>query len=138
MGPYTRGVCTLWYRSPEVLLGSNAYDDKLDVWSMLCVLYEFATGKVLFDGYEQDYDQILKIFLVTGMPTEATWPGVEQLPGYQSVPSHSFKGRPAYFNKNKSICPLIQGLLDTGVVCDPNQRPSSHTLLDMVYEYLGM
>ncbi|KPI86298.1 putative protein kinase [Leptomonas seymouri] len=34
----TPGVITLAYRPPEMLLGSTAYDEKVDVWSVGCLL----------------------------------------------------------------------------------------------------
>jgi len=33
-GGYTNRVVTLWYRAPELLLGSNFYDEKIDIWSV--------------------------------------------------------------------------------------------------------
>lgn len=44
----TYKVVTLWYRAPELLLGYKAYTDKIDVWSLGCVVAEFFTGEVLF------------------------------------------------------------------------------------------
>jgi serine/threonine protein kinase len=35
------------YRAPEVITGV-AYDQKVDVWSLGCILAELATGRVLF------------------------------------------------------------------------------------------
>jgi serine/threonine protein kinase len=41
---FTYKVVTLWYRAPELLLGCKNYTDKIDVWSLGCVLVEFFTG----------------------------------------------------------------------------------------------
>lgn len=45
---FTYKVVTLWYRAPELLWGSKHYTDKVDVWSLGCVVVEFFTGEVLF------------------------------------------------------------------------------------------
>lgn len=45
---FTYKVVTLWYRAPELLLGYKTYSDKIDVWSLGCVVVEFFTGEVLF------------------------------------------------------------------------------------------
>jgi serine/threonine protein kinase len=31
---YTNRVVTLWYRSPELLLGATVYDFSVDMWSL--------------------------------------------------------------------------------------------------------
>ena len=46
----TQEVVTLWYRSPELLLGDNQYDFGVDIWSIGCVLAEFVTKKPIFMG----------------------------------------------------------------------------------------
>lgn len=33
-------IVTLWYRAPEVLLGSKTYSDKVDIWSIGCIFAE--------------------------------------------------------------------------------------------------
>eukprot|EP01041_Mallomonas_annulata_P003327 gene3327-6582_t len=55
-----------FYRSPEVLLGI-AYDHKIDMWSLACVLVEMHTGEPLFGGQDQ-MDQVCRIVDVLGMP----------------------------------------------------------------------
>lgn len=45
---FTYKVVTLWYRAPELLLGLKAYSDKIDIWSLGCVVAEFFTGEVMF------------------------------------------------------------------------------------------
>ena len=47
---YTHEVVTLWYRAPEVLLGSKVYSTGVDMWSVGCILYELAHRKPLFYG----------------------------------------------------------------------------------------
>lgn len=41
------------------------------------------TGKALFPG-DSEIDQLFQIFRTLGTPSEDTWPGVSQLPDYQS------------------------------------------------------
>lgn len=45
----TPELCSLWYRSPELLFGSVEYDNKSDVWSIGCILAELVLGKALFN-----------------------------------------------------------------------------------------
>lgn len=37
---YTHEVVTLWYRAPELLLGSRFYTMAIDVWSLGCIFAE--------------------------------------------------------------------------------------------------
>jgi len=55
-----------FYRSPEVLLGLK-YDQKIDIWSLGCVLVEMHTGEPLFGGSDQ-CDQMCRIVDILGMP----------------------------------------------------------------------
>ena len=65
-------VVTLWYRSPEVLLGTS-YATPVDIWSCGCIFAELFTRKPLFPG-QYEVDQLAKIFGVLGTPSEADWP----------------------------------------------------------------
>jgi len=85
MRTYTHEVVTLWYRAPEVLLGSRHYSTAIDMWSVGCIFAEMAThGNALFPG-DSEIDQIFKIFRVLGTPNEDNWPGVSSLPDYKST-----------------------------------------------------
>lgn len=47
---YTHEVVTLWYRAPEILLGSSKYSCPVDIWSIGCIFAEMVTRKPLFQG----------------------------------------------------------------------------------------
>lgn len=81
---YSHEVVTLWYRPPDVLLGSTEYSTSLDMWGVGCIFVEMLTGEPTFPGVRCTYDQLDKIFKVLGTPTEETWPGVTHLPGYKA------------------------------------------------------
>ncbi|KAA8912589.1 hypothetical protein TRICI_003427 [Trichomonascus ciferrii] len=79
---FSNEVVTLWYRAPDVLLGSRTYSTSIDLWSAGCILAEMFTGRPLFPGTSSD-DQLQKIFKLMGTPNERTWPGISSLPGYR-------------------------------------------------------
>jgi len=49
----TKNVCTIWYRSPELLYGCSEYSKEVDIWSLGCVLAEMLLCAPLFDGRGQ-------------------------------------------------------------------------------------
>ena len=65
-------VVTLWYRSPEVLLGSS-YASSVDIWSCGCIFAELLTQKPFFPG-QNESDQLTQIFCSIGTPAESDWP----------------------------------------------------------------
>lgn len=80
---FSNEVVTLWYRAPDVLLGSRAYTTSIDIWSAGCIFAEMCTGKPLFPGTANE-DQLIKIFRLMGTPNERTWPGISQYANYKS------------------------------------------------------
>uniref|UniRef100_A0A3Q7HQX7 cyclin-dependent kinase n=1 Tax=Solanum lycopersicum TaxID=4081 RepID=A0A3Q7HQX7_SOLLC len=81
---FTHEVVTLWYRAPEILLGSRHYSTPVDVWSVGCIFAEMVNQRPLFPG-DSEIDELFKIFRVMGTPNEDTWPGVTSLPDYKSA-----------------------------------------------------
>lgn len=47
MRAYTHEVVTLWYRAPEVLLGTKYYTTTVDLWSVGCIFAEMVTSQRL-------------------------------------------------------------------------------------------
>ncbi|KAJ3114861.1 cyclin-dependent serine/threonine protein kinase [Physocladia obscura] len=79
---YSHEVVTLWYRAPDVLMGSRQYSTSIDIWSVGCIMAELASGRAIFPG-QSVRDQLLKIFKVLGTPNETTWPKIVELPEYK-------------------------------------------------------
>ena len=50
-------VCTRQYRPPEIMLNLE-YNQKLDVWSCGCVIFEILTGRTLF----RTHDSVCHLF----------------------------------------------------------------------------
>ncbi|KAJ0021051.1 hypothetical protein Pint_31013 [Pistacia integerrima] len=70
--PYTEYVSTRWYRAPEVLLHSQFYSSKVDMWAMGAIMVELFTLSPLFPGASEG-DEMYKICSVIGSPTEDSW-----------------------------------------------------------------
>ena len=63
---YSNEVVTLWYRPPDVLLGSTEYSTPIDMWGVGCIFYEMASGRPLFPGstVEDELHPIFKVSLI--------------------------------------------------------------------------
>jgi len=123
---FSNEVVTLWYRAPDVLLGSRSYDTSIDIWSAGCIMAEMFTGRPLFPG-QQNEDQLIRIFRLMGTPTEATWPGVSSLSEWKD-------DFPIYAPMNlATVLPQIDALgmdlLNKMLRMQPNERASAKDLL---------
>ena len=70
--PLTHSISTRWYRAPELLLCSAQYGPPIDIFAVGCVMVEMMTLKPLFPG-QSEIDQIEKIFVSLGIPTNNSW-----------------------------------------------------------------
>lgn len=52
---------TLWYRPPEILLGTQSYAPPVDVWACGTIFVEMITKRAMFQG-DSEIDQIFKVF----------------------------------------------------------------------------
>jgi len=81
---YSHEVVTLWYRPPDVLLGSRKYSTPIDIWSAGCIFAEMVTGRPLFPGKDTN-DQLYRIIKLMGTPTEESWPTITELPDHKNL-----------------------------------------------------
>uniref|UniRef100_A0A7R9ZT38 Cyclin-dependent kinase 2 homolog n=1 Tax=Craspedostauros australis TaxID=1486917 RepID=A0A7R9ZT38_9STRA len=104
---YTHEVVTLWYRAPDVLMGSRKYSTPVDIWSVGCIFAEMANGRPLVAGTSET-DQLDRIFRLLGTPTIADYPGIVDLPDYSP-------GLPPYPPPRGKLASLVPTLDPTGV-----------------------
>lgn len=138
---FSSEVVTLWYRAPDVLMGSRTYSTSIDIWSCGCILAEMITGKPLFPG-TNDEEQLKLIFDKMGTPNETTWPGVTSLPKYnpnfqQRLPKDLKLELQPYVKEplDDNVIDLLHGLLQL----NPDMRLSAkqallHPLFSEYYE----
>lgn len=121
---YTHEVITLWYRAPEILLGTKCYSTGVDTWSVGCILAEMITGRPLFCG-ESELEQLLAIFRVLGTPTPTIWPSASDLRDWhdypQWQPQELASAVPALKNLGEDGIQLVTDMLQL----DPAKRLSA-------------
>ncbi|KAJ1560276.1 negative regulator of the PHO system, partial [Cladochytrium tenue] len=127
---FSNEVVTLWYRAPDVLLGSRSYSTSIDVWSAGCIMAEMYSGKPLFPGKTNE-DQLARIFKLLGTPSEATWPHVSELPEFKKnfpvYPPQSLQARLPMMD------PVALDLLSRMITYVPQARISAKDALAHPY-----
>jgi serine/threonine protein kinase len=130
---YTHEVVTVWYRPPEILLGSPIYSVPVDLWSIGCVIGDMATGAPLFAG-DSEIDTCFKIFQKLGTPNEQVWPGVNELPDFKaSFPKWTHRGWANIRNIVQQMGKDGVELLERLMCYDPRQRISARRALQHQY-----
>ncbi|SNW62411.1 serine-threonine kinase [Orpheovirus IHUMI-LCC2] len=123
-------VQSLWSKCPEILLGDNKYDEKIDIWSIGCVIAEMINGNHIFKG-NSEIDQLIKIYTILGGINTTDWSDCCNLPGYN----------PRYYNiqgkglnstlktNNETLISLCSSLLSL----NPKNRKSAKECLTLYF-----
>jgi len=126
----THEVITLWYRAPEILLGSPAYSIPVDLWSAGCIFAEMLAKRPLFPG-DSEIDQLFRIFRCLGTPTDDVWHGCTSLPDYKlNFPKWTKQGVGKVIEDGH---PLAIDLLERMLVYEPCERISAKEALQHAY-----
>lgn len=129
--PLTHEVVTLWYRPPEILLGSQTYAPPVDVWAIGTIFVELVTKRPLFPG-DSEIDQLFKIFRQLGTPTEEVWPGVTALQDWNaSFPT--WRKAPYSKNVTDNLDPAGLDLLERLLMYNPVSRINAKEALNHAY-----
>ena len=127
---YTNRVITIWYRSPELLLGETQYGPAVDIWSAACVLVEIFTRHAIFPGDGGEINQLDKIYNVLGTPTVHDWPGIVDMQWFELL--RPTERKPSTFEEKYKdrISPMAFELLQAMFLYDPTARPAAADILE--------
>ncbi|XP_059139443.1 mitogen-activated protein kinase 14-like, partial [Physella acuta] len=124
-------VCR-WYRAPEIILNWMHYNERVDIWSVGCILGEMITRKPLFKGMDH-IDQLNKILGLVGKPSEEFISKIasKDAQGYiRSLPKLKKKNYQNFFaGANLQAIDLLEKMLDL----DPDTRISVDAALQHPY-----
>lgn len=128
---YTSDVVTLYYRPPDVLLGSKDYFETIDIWSIGCIFAEMIIGEPLMKG-NNEKDQLTQIFKIFGTPNDSDWPQLRNLPDWKK---EAFEVYPAM--DMKEVFPGIEedaiDILTRMLTYDPEKRITAKEALEHRY-----
>lgn len=129
----TNNVITMWYKPPELLLGTQRYSYAVDMWSAGCVFAELELGRPLLPG-KSELQQLELICKSIGTPTEESWSGVTSLPNYDSLLRNMQKYNTNFRSSYATLIPdSLIGLLERILVLDPSRRTSARIALSNNY-----
>ncbi|XP_025195312.1 cyclin-dependent kinase 10 [Melanaphis sacchari] len=127
----TAKVVTLWYRAPEVLLGSPKLTTAIDMWATACIFAELLLHKPLLPG-RTEIHQLDLICQLLGTPNASIWPEIDTLPALKN-----FTLRPQPYN---NIRPKFPWLSDAGIrllnflfMYEPSRRATAEECLQSSY-----
>uniref|UniRef100_A0AAA9TQY4 Cyclin dependent kinase 10 n=1 Tax=Bos taurus TaxID=9913 RepID=A0AAA9TQY4_BOVIN len=129
--PMTPKVVTLWYRAPELLLGTTTQTTSIDMWAVGCILAELLAHKPLLPGTSEIH-QVDLIVQLLGTPSENIWPGFSQLP---LASQYSLRKQP--YNNLKHKFPWLSEaglrLMNLLFMYDPKKRATAGDCLESSY-----
>ncbi|XP_021714760.1 probable serine/threonine-protein kinase At1g54610 [Chenopodium quinoa] len=124
--PLTSRVVTLWYRAPELLLGSTNYGIAVDMWSVGCIVAELFAGKPIMPG-RTEVEQMHKIFKLCGSPSELYWKRTKFPHATSFKPSQPYKRRLMETFKDFPASALT--LVDALLSIEPERRGTASAAL---------
>jgi CTD kinase subunit alpha len=130
---YTNRVITIWYRSPELLLGETQYGPAVDIWSAACVMIEIFTRHAIFPGDGGEINQLDKIYNVLGTPTRSEWPGLVEMAWFELLRPTERRANTFAEKYQKRLTPAAFELLQTMFLYDPANRPTAGDVLEHPY-----
>jgi len=124
------------YRAPEIFLGSQDYDDRVDTWGLGCIMAELIAGSgEPFFGADLDAKVFEKMQRAVGTQGIVEWPGLQKLANRDLVAELRETGCATYTGCLREVFPeevlseagfeVLSGLLDA----NPERRLTAKAAL---------
>ncbi|KAL8466867.1 hypothetical protein ACS0TY_035799 [Phlomoides rotata] len=123
--PLTSRVVTLWYRAPELLLGSTDYGVGIDLWSVGCLMAEMYAGRPIMPA-RTEVEQLHRIFKLCGTPSDDYYTRLNV--SRAGKPPQAYKSTLRETFRNFPSCSL--DLLSILLSLDPQNRGSASSALE--------
>ena len=118
----TKGVVTLWYRAPELLLGNKEYTAAVDMWAVGCIFAELLNnGKPILPG-NSEAGQFSMICRLIGAPNSEIWPEYAGVVTKFRIPENPYNTLNVLFAKYSQEC---VDFLNSLLLWDPSKRLSA-------------
>ena len=85
---YSWPVVTLWWRSPELLLGAKKYGPEIDVWSLGLIFAHLVTRRTPIHA-KDEAETLRAIVTRIGGMTEAQWPGISGMKNFPTIEKYN-------------------------------------------------
>ena len=121
----TPKTSTLWYRAPENLAELKEYNCNIDIWALGCVIYEYCTDEVLFEG-NKTKDTLLKVLRTMAPISDQD---IRRLRLDESILPSKWRKVPMVPIKDH----LLSKLMFRCLTVNPDKRPSALELLQDEY-----
>lgn len=126
----TSHVVTLWYRPPELLMGSTSYGVTVDLWSVGCVFAELLFRKPILRG-RTEVEQLHKIFKLCGSPPDGYWKMCKVPQATMFRPRHSYEC--TLRERCRGIATSAMNLMETFLSIEPHKRGTASSALISEY-----
>ena len=138
----TRGVCTLWYAAPEMLVQGEAYGHPVDLWSLGLILLEVEAGEPACPTKRNvaNWDQLQEFWYLC-QPAAAkgsvAWRAREELRRHGVFSTGAAQGRKARRQAGQVYGPRFRHLAFLCLDFDPQGRVPALQLSDACQRCIG-